>query len=1124
MPKRVRYFSLSSYGVTLAAVAVLALMVRSADPDAARPALLAGGALSLLFLALFLLIGRADRALKAQLRQNLRLTAAIEGAPAGIVLLDATRPDHPVTFANPSFTRLTGFGADEAIGHGLDQVYGEAAAAIPGAERTIELMGRRRDGGVLWAEISVSAIRDAAGSLDAWMVVQTDIGARKAAETALAESEQRLRLITDSVPALISYVDRDLRHRFVNRRFEEWFGRPDEWFLGRPVVEVLGAEVMDRARQGFAAAQAGNNISLEATVTRANGERRDLRVSYVPHLDAAGIVQGFFVLGLDITQQNRSEQELRRAHEEMHAAVELRTRELRHEIVERRHMEAALRESERRFRDVAEAASDWFWEMGPDLRFTYFSARIQDFTGHPPEVFIGKTRRELARPEDLPAVEAHIRDLEARRPFRDLRYRIVTPDGDTRHLKVSGKPIFDEDGRFLGYRGTGSDITDQVAIEAKAAELQRRLLVAVDSMSDGFALWDSLDRLVLCNDALRQFFPEIADHLVPGLSFSRYIELTCDPALDEASRRVWIADRLARHGAGELMERQKADGRWLLIVERRTADGQIVGTYTDITERKRREAALQASEQRFRQLIDTAGSAILVIARDLRILEFNPAAERIYGRSRDEVIGRSYLDLCPTERVREVAIGDIDRVLAGTAVTGLESRLHSRSGAYHDVIWNANRLVDADGDAFALIAVAQDITELKQAERALRDSQSGLRDLHLITASQDMAFDEKVAALLELGCVRFGMPAGALVGLVPDRHLVAAHARGDIDPADLLHDELCGGRLLRDVEPVGIVRGADDAGPVKAALAARVAVGGDAYGKLCFVSDAGRGPFTDTDLEIVKLMAQWIGGELARIAVEDDLRAAKEQAELANRTKSEFLANMSHELRTPLNAVIGFSEMMMVEVFGPLGNPHYDAYAKSINDSGRHLLEVINDILDVSKIEAGRLELIEEEVSAPRLVESTVRLIRERAVSAGLVLEVRVPEDLPLFRADQRRVKQILLNLLSNAIKFTPVGGRVRIAAALDGAGALAITVSDTGIGMAPDDVSKAMAAFGQIDSALARRHEGTGLGLPLSRSLAELHGGSMTLTSEPGRGTSVTVTFPAARLVPEEPEAVVAE
>lgn len=245
-----------------------------------------------------------------------------------------------------------------------------------------------------------------------------------------------------------------------------------------------------------------------------------------------------------------------------------------------------------------------------------------------------------------------------------------------------------------------------------------------------------------------------------------------------------------------------------------------------------------------------------------------------------------------------------------------------------------------------------------------------------------------------------------------------------------------------------------------------------------------------------------------------DQQQALARAEQASRAKSDFLAQVSHELRTPLNAVIGFSEIISREMYGPVGDRRYREYAADIQFSGNHLLAIVNDILDVAKAEAGELAVEDGPVDIAAVAEDSLALVQQRATNAGVTLRAELQPALPNLRGDERRVRQVLLNLLSNAVKFTPSGGRITVRAARRHDGGLAISVADTGIGMDAADIARAMTPFQQVNGILARRHEGTGLGLPLSRALMELHGGSLTLDSARGRGTVATARFPASRVL----------
>ena len=481
-----------------------------------------------------------------------------------------------------------------------------------------------------------------------------------------------------------------------------------------------------------------------------------------------------------------------------------------------------------------------------------------------------------------------------------------------------------------------------------------------------------------------------------------------------------------------------------------------------------------------------------------RIQFFNRAAERIFGYDADDILGRDATLL--------LADGAAFKKLASDAVSGddptdpTDPTFLAARGAAVETLGRRK-----DGESFPLeLAVSQMRHDEEETVIVL------VRDI----SARKFAEAQANKAQARLQAAVESVPEGFVLFDADDRFVLCNEKYREIFSG--VEDLLKPGWRFEDILRAHIALGGlpEANGRAEDRIAERLErrrIAGDAFeerhadGRWLRISER-----RTADGGLVSILAD-ITDQKAR---QSELRRAKEEAVLASRSKTEFLANMSHELRTPLNAVIGFSEILVQEMFGPIGVAQYKDYAADIHDSGKHLLDVINDILDISRLETGNVTLEEDVIDLRALVDGCVRLIDERARAADIAVNVTNSEALPNLRADERKVKQVLINLLSNSVKFTPDGGRIAVRQSVATDGGIAIAVADTGIGFAEEDLDKVLAPFGQADSALERKYEGTGLGLPIVKSLVELHGGSLQIRSWPGRGTVVTLHFPPERSV----------
>jgi two-component system cell cycle sensor histidine kinase PleC len=519
------------------------------------------------------------------------------------------------------------------------------------------------------------------------------------------------------------------------------------------------------------------------------------------------------------------------------------------------------------------------------------------------------------------------------------------------------------------------------------------------------------------------------------------------------------------------------------------------------TEAAQRERA--ASEQRFRLAVEAARCGIWEWDLDEDQVFLSDVTGAMFGWGGGGVVGGQEL----LDRVAPDHREKVRQQLAAAAQYGafdVSFRVPSRSGGRS--IW-----LDARGQGFGkpgrdghtrIIGVALDVTEERIAQARAQAAEGRLRDAIESVSEAFVLWDRQGRLLMCNRAYRsvFSLEPrilkpGALREHV-NRFVALAIAREQPTPdgtRGVREAELNDGRWViiseRRTAEGGLVMTANDITAVKQQEEVR--------------------RLNEEQLQAAVVSLERSQEQLSELARRYETE--KVRAESANKSKSEFLANMSHELRTPLNAINGFSEIMLGEMFGPLGDARYKEYAKDIHNSGQHLLALINDILDMSKIEAGKMSLRFDPMNLQEVTDDAVRLIRNRAEAAGLILSIDYPH-LPEIEADYRAVKQILLNLLSNAVKFTPKGGRVtvRAEARRDALGErLRISVQDTGIGIAKDDLSRLARPFEQVETQHAKTQAGTGLGLALTKSLVEMHGGVLEMHSIPGEGTTVSFTLP---------------
>jgi two-component system cell cycle sensor histidine kinase PleC len=793
--------------------------------------------------------------------------------------------------------------------------------------------------------------------------------------------------------------------------------------------------------------------------------------------------------------------------------------------------EAVLREralvAERlRYRQLVDLSPDaiYLTRAGADGKFypELMNATAAQITGFNLDQISGRALDEF-----LPAWLAPI-VLEAQAQCRDtaesVHYSGKAPadqGGGLRDCVIT--PICDQRGKVVQTILVSRDTKqrrheDQVLAEAaasadeaerRAAQAQARLGEAIDTLPAAFMLFDRDERLVLANSACRETFPLAAELLRgPGATMESIIRSNAAIELADPSPEAveaFVKERLASFRAATgSSERPLVDGRWMLASDRRMPSGDTVSLRIDVTRGRQREhqlaEAARAWSEREAQLgriyANIPGVVYQLRAEADRRLHFVYISDRstdVFGFAPDAVYADPGLIFatCHAEDKRHFAD---TMAAAARALARWDCEFRIAVGGGMRWLRGSALPTQAEEGAVLWDGVFVDVTAIKEAEagalktrRQLEDAIENLSDgFALYDAAGSLLLcnsrQREIQAMIDPGFV-------FQTGVSFDAVLRSEAAAFDLDDPDTF-----------------IARRLEDCRHGNSAWDVQLASGAWLQGIERQMRDGGIVAIR-RDITLLKRR-------------EEQLRTAMIEAMTANKAKSEFLANMSHELRTPLNAIIGFSEMIESEIFGALGNERYRGYVHDIHVSGQHLLNIINTVLDLARVESGKIVLSVEEIDVAALIHDCSSLMRDQFLQKNLQLTLNVEDGLPLLFADPLRLRQVLFNLLSNSIKFTQKHGHITTRADRGADGSLVIEIADTGIGMDPRHIPLAFEPFGLVQPAHNRDHPGTGLGLPLSKALVEEHGGKLELVSELGKGTTARVTLPASRLLPPDVKA----
>jgi PAS domain S-box-containing protein len=996
-----------------------------------------------------------QRTLEERLRESQNYNRGlIEASVDAMVIVD---PKLQITDVNQQMAKLTGHSPKQLIGSAFTQYFTEPDAAAAGVRGTFdrgfvtnyELIVRAKNGVETPVSLNASVFKDIEGRVNGIFASARDVTEQKTLNAQLRESQNYTRgLIESSVDAILT-TDVLGVITDVNRQMEVIAGVPRERLIGSP----LKGYFRDPARADSAVRRVlelNKLTNYELVLVSAAGVETPVSFNATTFRDANGALNGIFASARDVTEQKK--------------------------------LEGEIRESQNYNRSLIEASADALVTVDPNLTITDVNEQMVRVTGYGRPQLIGSQFPDYFT--DATRAAAGVRETLDSGLVTNYELTLRSRHGRIVQVSFNASVFRDTAGRVGGILAAARDITEQKKLQEQLRESQLYNRSLIEASPDSLV---TVDPDLIITDVNEQMvkLTGVPREVLVGSPFRDYFT---DGERAAAGVRRTLKDgsvsnyELVLKAKGGRQTRVSFNAAVFKDLEGRTEG--IFASARDITEQKKVEDKLQESQTYNRGLIEASPDALVTVDPDLIITDLNEQMVRLTGYSRKRLIGTHFPGLF-TDPGR--ADEGVRTALRENLVTNYELLLRKRNGQKIPVSFNAGTFHDVAGNVRGVLAAARDITEQKKLEAQLRESQNYNRGLVESNIDALMTTD-LLGAITDVNKqmeVITGMSRDQLVGTPFKKYFT------DPTKAEEAIRRVLGENKVTDYE-----------------LTMRTATGGVtdvSYNATTFTDTAGHlsGVFAAArDVTEQKRLREQLEQRNRELEIQN-LRVQE-----ANRLKSEFLASMSHELRTPLNSIIGFSEFLL-NGDGVALDQEQREYLGDILNSGNHLLQLINDVLDLAKVESGKMELSPEPFSPRKAVEEVCSVVKRMVSEKRLTLHTEIAPDLATVWLDPLRFKQILYNLLSNAVKFTDEGGEVDVTVLPRNDKVFELKVRDTGIGIAATDIPRLFREFEQLEAGPSRRYQGSGLGLSLTKKLVELHGGTIDVESVLGKGTTFIVALP---------------